>query len=207
MIKKYLWDDQEGMFFDYDFVNKTHRKYFSATAFYPLWAMHSNDFSTALISQKDAQILVNNALSHLEMPGGIAASDLYSRGKLTSTRPARQWDFPNGWPPNQMIACQGLINYGFNNISQRLIYRWLYTIAINAVEHYGAITEKLDVVKRTNEVFAEYGNVGLDFDCIPSEGFGWMNASFQVGLSLISGQYRTNLENLIPPEWVFHKKK
>ena len=74
-------------------------------------------------------------------------------------------------------------------ISQRLIYRWLYTIAINAVEHYRAITKKLCAVKRTNEVFAEYGNVGLEFDCIPSKGFSWMNTSFQVGLSIIDYNY------------------
>ena len=32
-------------------------------------------------------------------------------------------------------------------------------------------------------VFSEYGNVGTDFDYIAAEGFGWVNASFAIGLA------------------------
>jgi neutral trehalase len=33
---------------------------------------------------------------------------------------------------------------------------------------------------------AEYGNVGTKFSYIAPEGFGWMNASFQVGTNYLS---------------------
>ncbi len=59
------------------------------------------------------------------------------------------------------------------------------------------------MVKRSHEVFAEYGNVGTKFAYITKEGFGWMNASYQVGLELLPPDLRTRLDRLFPPEWLF----
>jgi neutral trehalase len=33
-----------------------------------------------------------------------------------------------GWAPLQIIAWQGLSDYGYDEIASRLAYRWLYTI-------------------------------------------------------------------------------
>ena len=94
------------------------------------------------------------------MPGGVAASGEESRDALSDSRPARQWDYPNGWAPHQMLIWRGLLDYGFNEMAHRLIYRWLYTITRNAADYNGTIPEKLDVVRRSHEVFAEYGKCG-----------------------------------------------
>jgi alpha,alpha-trehalase len=102
-----------------------------------------------------------------------------------------------------MLAWRGMLNIGKDSIAQRLAYRWLYTITVNAAHYNGTIPEKFDVVNRTHQVFAEYGNVGTKFAYITREGFGWTNASYQVGLSLLSPQLREDLNNLIAPEWVF----
>ena len=102
-----------------------------------------------------------------------------------------------------MMIWKGLINYGFEDEVQELIYRWLYMITKNAVDYNGTIPEKYDVVEATHKVFAEYGNVGTDFEYITQEGFGWMNASYQYGLSLLKESYRTKLDNLISPESIF----
>ena len=104
-----------------------------------------------------------------------------------------------------MLAWQGLINYGFADLAQRLAYRWLYTITRNAVDYNGTVPEKYDVVSRSHRVFAEYGNVGTEFDYITKEGFGWMNASYQVGLALLPPELRRKLERVVPPEWVFER--
>jgi alpha,alpha-trehalase len=88
-------------------------------------------------------------------------------------------------------------------VAQRLSYRWLYTITRNAVDYNGTVPEKLDVVKRSHKVFAEYGNVGTEFEYISMEGFGWMNASYQVGLTYLSPELAVQLNSLIPPEWLF----
>jgi alpha,alpha-trehalase len=102
-----------------------------------------------------------------------------------------------------MLIWQGLLNYGFTEDGQRLIYRWLYTITRNAVDYNGTIPEKFDVVKRSHQVFAEYGNVGTEFEYITREGFGWMNASYQVGLSLLDPALKVELAQLSPPEGLF----
>lgn len=195
LMTQLLWDKEAGMFFDYDFVNKKRYAFVSATTFYPLWAK--------VATKEQAEALVNKALPLLEMPGGIAGSSEKSAGFISVTRPARQWDYPNGWVPHQMLAWTGLLNYGYETVAQRLIYRWLFTITRNAVDYNGTVPEKMDVVKRSHEVFAEYGNVGTEFEHITTEGFGWMNASYQVGLKYLSPDLRTRLNGLFPPEWLF----
>jgi alpha,alpha-trehalase len=37
-INRLMWDDQKGLYFDYDFVHKRVREYPFLTTFYPLWA-------------------------------------------------------------------------------------------------------------------------------------------------------------------------
>jgi alpha,alpha-trehalase len=205
LIQKYLWDEKRGLFFDYDLVRKKRHVYVSATTFYPLWACHPDAPETRLVTPEQAKKIVANAMPLLEMPGGLAASSAYSRGPISTARTARQWDYPNGWPPHQMLAWQGLLNYGFDLEAHRLIYRWIYSIIRNAVDYNGTVTEKLDVVKRSHEVFAEYGNVGTKFAYITKEGFGWMNASYQVGLRILPPNLRHQLDCLVPPEWLFDR--
>jgi alpha,alpha-trehalase len=195
LMNRYLWDSQQGLFLDYDTANKQRKVYISAVAFYPLWAH--------LASKQQAESIIKNALPKLETPGGIAASARESRGAISELRPARQWDYPYGWAPHQMLTWQGLINYGYDSIANRLIYRWLYTITRNAADYNGTIPEKFDVVKRSHRVFAEYGNVGTKFSYITKEGFGWVNASYQVGLNFLPAELKKQLEQLIPPEQIF----
>jgi alpha,alpha-trehalase len=195
LINKYLWDAEQGLFLDYSTVNKKRKVYTSATAFYPLWA--------SLASRQQAESIIRAVIPKLEMPGGIVASTEESRGPLSESRPARQWDYPNGWAPHQMLAWQGLINYGYDEIAHRLVYRWLYTITRNAADYNGTIPEKFDVVERSHRVFAEYGNVGTEFSYITKEGFGWVNASYQVGLKNLPASLREQLERLVPPEQIF----
>jgi alpha,alpha-trehalase len=200
---RYLWNEDAHLFFDYDFVQNTQSAYVSATALYPLWACDPQNPATKIVTESQAKKLVCSVLGQLEMAGGVVASAKASRGKLSEDRPQRQWDYPYGWAPHQMLIWQGLVHYGMDATAHRLIYKWLYTILRNAADYNGMIPEKFDVVKRSHEVFAEYGNVGTEFDYITQEGFGWMNASYQVGLGLLPNAYKTSLEQLIPPEWIF----
>ena len=195
LMNALLWDEDRGMFFDYDFVKERRTDYESVTALYPLWA--------GLVSADQARRLVETALPRFEVAGGLVAGTLASRGPVTLERPQRQWDYPFGWPPHQMLAWQGLLDYGFTEIAQRLAYRWLLMITQNAADYNGTIPEKFDVVNLTHRVFVEYGNVGTEFDYITREGFGWMNASYQVGLALLTPDQRARLEALAPVEAVF----
>lgn len=190
-----MWNDDRGMFFDYHFADGEQTGFESATALYPLWA--------GLATEEQARALVEKALPLLEAPGGVTSGTEASRGPISDERPQRQWDYPNGWAPHQMLIWRGLLNYGYEAEAQRLTYRWLYTITRNAVDFNGTIPEKYDVVERTHRVFAEYGNVGTEFAYITREGFGWMNASYQVGIHLLTPDQRAALDDLVPPEWLF----
>jgi alpha,alpha-trehalase len=102
-----------------------------------------------------------------------------------------------------MMIWRGLLNYGFTDELQELVYRWLFMITKNAVDYNGTIPEKYDVVAATHKVFAEYGNVGTDFEYITQEGFGWMNASYQYGLSLLEPTYIEKLDTVVNPDIIF----
>ncbi|HEX9655261.1 MAG TPA: trehalase family glycosidase [bacterium] len=197
LINSHLWHAPKGLFFDYNFVEGRQTEYVSATTFYPLWA--------GLATKEQAEKLVKYALPQLEMPGGIAGSSEESRGPITPEHPLRQWDYPYGWAPHQMVVWQGLLNYGYDSIAHRLVYRWLHCITFNAANYNGTVPEKFDVATRSHQVFAEYGNVGTKFSYITREGFGWTNASYQVGLSILPPEFRADLNRLIPPEWVFQR--
>lgn len=199
LIRRYLWNKKDGLFFDYNWKTNTPSTYLSATTLYPLWAGN-------LISKEEAKRLVRNALVKLEAPGGLAATSQESLKNVEGMKEERQWDYPNGWAPHQMIAWEGLLDYGFEKEANRLSYKWLYMITKNAMDYHGTIPEKYDVVSRSHKVFAEYGNVGTKFSYITKEGFGWMNASYQIGLKMLPGELELKLKALTPPEDIYQPK-
>jgi alpha,alpha-trehalase len=191
-----MWNDQRGYFFDYDFVRQQRSAYISATGLYPLWAklLAANDSEERERARRTAAF----ACAELEQLAGLAATARESV-ETAGRQDERQWDFPYGWAPHQMLAWQGLKNYGLDADAGRLAYRWLFAIVKSAHDFNGTIPEKYNVVTGSHAVFAEYGNVGTKFDYIAPEGFGWMNASFEVGLNSLSPAQRVALEALQPP--------
>jgi len=191
-----MWDDKRGFFLDYDFVNRKRSAYISATGLDPLWATILDPENPA--DRKRVTRMVSFMREHLEEPAGLAAT---ARESVAAARyhDPRQWDYPYGWPPHQILAWQGLKNYGLEPEASDLAYRWLYTIAKNAHDYDGVIPEKYNVVTGSHEVFVEYGNVGTKFDYITPEGFGWMDASYEVGLTYLLPGQLANLRELKPP--------
>ena len=58
-------------------------------------------------------------------------------------------------------------------------------------------------MKLSHLVDAEYGNQGIDFKMVPREGFGWMNAAYQVGLSFLTTHMRRAVAACTSPEVFF----
>jgi alpha,alpha-trehalase len=192
-----MWDDARGFFFDYDFAKSKRSTYISATGLYPLWAKLLDAQEPA--DRKRAQRIADFARENLEQPAGLAASARESVA-VARQHDARQWDYPYGWPPHQILAWGGLKNYGMDSDAEQLAYRWLYTITKNARDYNGTIPEKYNVVTGSHDVFVEYGNVGTKFSYIAPEGFGWMNASFEIGMKYLSPARIADLRQLKPPE-------
>jgi alpha,alpha-trehalase len=148
-----MWDQQRGMFFDYDVQARKRSTYEFGTTFYPLWV--------GLASKMQAAAVLRG-LPKFERPGGI----------MTSTRQTGvQWDAPYGWAPIQLIAVEGLRRYGFSTDADRVAQSFLDTVAEN-FRRDGNIREKYNVVTRSSETPVTAGyqtNV---------TGFGWTNGVF-----------------------------
>jgi len=195
LMNKYLWNEVHSCFFDYNIETQSQIIFLSATSFFPLWAN--------IATQEQADRMVNKVLPKLICLGGIAGCSAGALTAVSANQMQRQWDFPNGWPPHQIIIWQGLMNYGYHEKAQELIYRWLWMITKNACDYNGTVPEKYDVVSASHKVFAEYGNQGTDFEYITREGFGWMNASFQYGFKLLNPDLKLKLNQLMHPEVLF----
>ena len=84
----------------------------------------------------------------------------------TLIRSGQQWDAPNGWPPLQWIAMEGVRRYGRADLADLARDRWL---AVNRRTYAatGKMTEKYDVVDLTRPAGGgEYPT---------QDGFGWTN--------------------------------
>ncbi|MFP4845135.1 trehalase family glycosidase [Winogradskyella sp. PE311] len=191
---KFMWNEDKGQFFDYNFKMEEQSHFESASNYIPLWTG---------VYKRHAKNIVDTLMYQLKEKGGIAGTSRAMNAELPENAIQRQWDYPNGWAPHQMMIWRGLKIQGFQDELQELVYRWLYMITRNAVDYNGTIPEKYDVVAATHKVFAEYGNVGTDFEYITQEGFGWMNASFQYGLQLLNQDLIQRLNNLEAPESIF----
>lgn len=164
MVDKLMWNEEEGMFFDYDTVKQERCTYESSTTLWALWA--------GIATPNQAAEMVRKGLPKFEAVGGLLAGTEKSRGEVGIERPNRQWDYPYGWAPQQMLAWTGLLRYSFNDEAERLAYKWLFMITKAFVDFNGVVVEKYDVTRPVDphRVDAEYGNQGLDFKGVAKEG-------------------------------------
>ncbi|KAG8899400.1 alpha,alpha-trehalase nth1, partial [Tulasnella sp. 408] len=197
-IDQYCWNEGKKLFFDYDTVTKKQILYESVTSFWPLWA--------GCASEDQAWKLVTYSMSKFEVIGGLVSGTEESRGRISLDRPNRQWDFPYAWPPHQIMTWVGLERYGYLEDAQRLAYRFLYMMTTAFVDFNGVVPEKFDAVKLSHLVDAEYGNQGIDFKMVPREGFGWMNAAYQVGLTFLTNHMRRAVAACQSPEIFFNRR-
>ncbi|RCK66122.1 Neutral trehalase [Candida viswanathii] len=198
-VDKYLWNEKDSIYYDYNVHNEQQTNYESATTFWPLYSK--------LASPEQAAKMIEVSLPKLEEYGGLVAGTLKSRGEVGLSRPSRQWDYPFGWAPQQILAWIGLVNYGYDKIAQRLAYRWLYMMTKSFVDYNGVVVEKYNVTKGAvpHRVDAEYGNQGLDFKGVATEGFGWVNASYLFGLTFLSLYLQRALGALTEPRSILDR--
>ncbi len=163
-MDKYMWSDANGMYFDYNTVKRQMTTYECVTTFWAMWA--------GVATPRQAAAMVIKALPKFEALGGLAAGTEESRGPVGLKRPNRQWVYPFGWAPQQMLAWTGFQRYGYVEEAQRLSYKWLYMVTKAFVDFNGVVVEKYDVTSPhdPHKVEAEYGNQGATFKGIPREG-------------------------------------
>ena len=152
-INALLWDERDGLYYDYNFTKDEVRRYPFVTTLYPLWA--------GIADAAQAKRVVEN-LHRFEQPGGLQTSTHES---------GSQWDAPFGWAPMQLIAVQGLRRYGYREEADRIAVKFLALVLKEFITHQ-TVMEKYDVVRRTSRVVLKDGYPENVAD------FGWTAAVF-----------------------------
>jgi alpha,alpha-trehalase len=156
-VTRYLWDDEQGFFFDFDYITQTHSPVWSLASTYALWS--------GLATTEQARRIVEN-LNHFLHRGGLSTSRSPDEfiGEVST-----QWAYPNGWAPLHWLTAIGLRRYGYNQEADMVVRSWLG----NNLDHF-----------HKNGVFREAYNV-VNPDLPPKPGlyppqlgFGWTNGVF-----------------------------
>jgi len=172
-INQLMWDEQDGLYYDYNFVGKRVRRYPFVTTFYPLWAGIADD-------KQAARIVAN--LHLFERPGGLQTS---------TNQSGNQWDAPFGWAPMQLIAVRGLRRYRYTKEADRITANFLSMVLKDFLAH-NTIVEKYDVVRRSSQL-----GEGIKFGYAANQiGFGWTNATFTSLFAESSAATRSNVLKL-----------
>ncbi|XP_006834050.1 PREDICTED: trehalase [Chrysochloris asiatica] len=154
-MKDILWDEEKGVWFDYDLENGKRNPEFYPSNLTPLWA---GCFSDPAASDK--------ALKYLE---DIQILN-YKHGIPTSLRKTgQQWDFPNAWAPLQDLVIRGLAKSSSlrtQEVAFQLAQNWIRT--------------NFDVYSKTLAMYEKYdisngGQPGGGGEYEVQEGFGWTN--------------------------------
>jgi len=129
LINDFMWDEEIGLYYDYDYEAEEKMNAKTLAAFFPLWV--------GLADQKQAEKLKLN-LSLFEYGGGLSTTE-----KCLS-HPDMQWGYPNGWVPLHWVIINGLKQYGFDEDASRITHKWLNACADKFVNH-GEWGEKICV--------------------------------------------------------------
>lgn len=129
-IDTYLWNEAQGCYYDFDFVNFQQSDIKSVGTAYP----------------------VARGAASVEQAKGVAAvlaRDLLQRGGLVSTltESDQQWDMPNGFARDQKEGVQALLVANEKATAAEVIRRWLRTDQ-EVFRKFGVLFEKNNVVAR-----------------------------------------------------------
>lgn len=149
-INRYLWDEQDGWYADYDWQKNSVRKQLTAATLFPLYLQ--------VASKEQASRTADAVQKQLVKEGGLVT---------TNVNNGQQWDAPNGWAPLQWVAVEGLNHYGNQTLAKDIGMRFLKNVqATYDKEH--KLVEKYVV-----EGSGLGGGGGGEYPL--QDGFGWTN--------------------------------
>ena len=151
-IRRYCWDVRQQFFCDYDFRAGASAGRLTLAGVFPLYAKIATTEQAAAIAHK-----IETEFLH---EGGLV-STLVDNGQ--------QWDSPNGWAPLQWVAIQGLREYGYHELADRIRDRWIKTNEV-VFESRRKMIEKYNVIKP--------GELGGGGEYPLQDGFGWTNGVY-----------------------------
>lgn len=157
-VSYYLWDEEKGFFFDYDYKNDKLSDVWSLASYYALWS--------GLATKEQAEKLVDN-LDKFICNGGLSTTSEDSHNPVSSRH--YQWAYPNGWAPLHWLVIKGLEKYDFNVMAEYIALKWI-SMNTEYFEEHGIFREAYNVVDP--QAKPEEGLYP------PQEGYGWTNGVY-----------------------------
>ena len=110
-----------------------------------------------IASKQQAKHIAHKLENSFLLEGGLVT---------TLNNSAQQWDAPNGWAPLQWFAVVGLMNYGFDPLSVKIMNRWMATV------EQQFITDN-NMMEKYNVQHRQHVAIGGEYEV--QHGFGWTN--------------------------------
>lgn len=153
-IHKYMWNEDEQFFMDYDYTTGKNTAAVTLAGVYPLY--------TKVATPAQAKAVADRI-----------EKDFLKRGGLVTTlvENGQQWDSPNGWAPLHWVAIQGLREYGHYRLAEKIKKAWVKT-CVDVYKKEGKMVEKYNVVDPTK--------LGGGGEYVLQDGFGWTNGVLAV---------------------------
>jgi alpha,alpha-trehalase len=147
-IRRIFWNEKRRTFTDYLWKERKLSDAVTAAGAYPLFF----DIAT----RDDSAHVAGTIRMKLLRPEGIVPTPIVS---------GQQWDAPNGWPPLQWIAVQGLRRSGEMDLASAIALGWVRE-NVDGFRTTGKLVEKYDVTGNDIARGGEYPT---------QDGFGWTN--------------------------------
>jgi len=157
-IRELCWNEEKGFFFEYQFEEEKQLPFWSLSGYWAMWA--------GVATKEQATKMVKN-LARFEQHYGLPQTDR----AYPSPHPefnALQWDYPNSWPPSQIVVVNALEAYGYNDEALRLAHKYV-SLQVNVYQETGRLWERYNAVD---------GNIDLPrerYSVVPMHG--WSSAS------------------------------
>ncbi|MCA9335015.1 alpha,alpha-trehalase TreF [Candidatus Saccharibacteria bacterium] len=148
-IVKYMWDEDEEFFVDYNFRTGSSTGRVTIAGAFPLFTKVATPIQAKMVAAR-------------------IKKDFLKKGGLVTTliESGQQWDWPNGWAPMQWIAIQGLREYGHFALANKIKKSWIDACLFT-------YKEKLKMVEKYNVVTPHRLSGGGEYTL--QDGFGWTN--------------------------------
>jgi alpha,alpha-trehalase len=132
-IMRYCWNNEKGMFFDFNFQKYRKLETLSLATVYPLFFK--------MVTKKDADRVAETIKTLFLKTGGVVT---------TPNNTGEQWDAPYGWAALQWLSIQGLRNYGQDELANDIKQRWV-DLNLKVYKNTGKMLEKYNVEDPNNE--------------------------------------------------------
>lgn len=144
------WNDQEGFYFEYNFVEGRQTPVWSLSAYWAVWAGVANSEQTERMAKH---------IARFSQPRGLTVTDKFYPSPHPEF-PVLQWAYPFCWPPLMMMVVESMRETSAAPQVREVATNYLKWV-IDRYEATGTVWEKYVAVPDIEEQAERYGTVSF----------------------------------------------